>query len=92
MLKPTVETKDAAEQIRRVMAHEFNSNPRTREELEKTGVKVWDTEELTRDFEVQGFYAPLVVVKDRRTGKVGTVFFQHQPRLYFDFEEKGVGV
>ena len=48
---------------------------------------VWDTEELTRDFEVVGFLAPCVLVKRKSDGKRGTLFFSHRPRFYFSFQE-----
>lgn len=46
---------------------------------------LWDTTELQRDFEVQGFAAPFVVVKRRSDGLRGTLTFTHSPRVYFDF-------
>lgn len=45
----------------------------------------WDTESLQRDFEVQGFAAPFVVVRRRSDGQRGTLTFVHNPRIYFDF-------
>ena len=47
----------------------------------------WNTEELQRDFEVLGFYAPLVVVKRKKDGKRGSLEFTHNPRWYFNFVE-----
>lgn len=43
----------------------------------------WDTEALRRDFEVQGFAAPFVIVRHRESGQVGTLEFTHSPRVYF---------
>jgi hypothetical protein len=49
--------------------------------------QVWDTEELSRDFTVKGFMAPFVVVKRKSDGVLGSLYFQHQPRFYFNFQE-----
>lgn len=46
----------------------------------------WDTEALQRDFEVEGFCAPFVVVRRKKDGKKGTLMFKHHPRVYFDFQ------
>ncbi len=48
---------------------------------------MWDTEELTKDFEVIGFMAPFVAVRRRSDGKKGSLMFQHEPRMYFNFQE-----
>tara|TARA_R100000808_G_C2153561_1_gene163872 strand:- start:5078 stop:5296 length:219 start_codon:yes stop_codon:yes gene_type:complete len=60
----------------------------TREQLEglTSRGRVWDTKELQEDFEVRQFAAPFVVVKRKSDGVIGSLEFQHQPRLYFDFE------
>jgi hypothetical protein len=47
----------------------------------------WDTEALTRDFEVIGFAAPFVVVKRRSDGVRGSLEFTHRPRVYFGWKE-----
>jgi hypothetical protein len=36
---------------------------------------------------VIGFAAPLIVVKERKTGKLGSLEFQHSPRFYFNWQE-----
>ena len=46
---------------------------------------VFDTQELGKRFEVIGFAAPFCLVVDRQTRVKGTIEFQHNPRLYFDF-------
>jgi len=46
---------------------------------------VWNTEELSEDYEVIGFMAPFVVVRRKGDGKKGSLEFQHQPRFYFGF-------
>lgn len=47
--------------------------------------QVWDTKELTVDFTVEDFLAPIVVCVNKKTGKRGTMMFQHCPRYYFNW-------
>jgi len=56
-----------------------------RERLEERQGRVWDTQELSRDFEVLGFRAPFVIVRRKRDSVKGTLIFQHSPRFYFSF-------
>lgn len=58
-----------------------------RQQLEAEYGQVWDTTELTRDFEVKGFGAPFVVVRRKTDGKLGSLRFIHMPRFYYDFAE-----
>lgn len=76
---------DPTEGIRRAMVSEINSDTSSREVLEKEHGQVWDTNELSRDFEVRGFMAPFVVVKRKSDGVVGSLMFRHSPRFYFSF-------
>jgi hypothetical protein len=46
----------------------------------------WDTTALMRDFEVNGFMAPFVMVTRRSDGAKGTLQFNHNPRVYFSWE------
>jgi hypothetical protein len=79
---------DPTETIRRELCAMINGNPQTREAIQAHLGQAWDTGELTRDFEVIGFMAPLVVVRCRATGQMGSLFFQHgPPRLYFCYRE-----
>ena len=77
---------DPTESARRELLAEINAQPGSREALEAAHGQVWNTEELARDFEVLGFSAPLVVVRRKSDGAEGSLFFQHSPRFYFDFE------
>ena len=77
--------KDPTEDLRRLKVEDINSCPTGREVLELEHGKVWDTQELQQDFEVQGFLAPFVVVKRKSDGCVGSLMFQHAPRYYFSF-------
>jgi len=80
--------EDKTEAIRRNMVVAINLIPSDRGLLEELYGKVWDIDELTEDFEVLSFFAPLVIV-ERKVDKVkGSLLFQHQPRFYFRF--KGV--
>ncbi len=76
---------DPTEAIRRERRAEINAEPGSRQALEARYGQVWDTQELSRDFEVEGFMAPLVVVRHKADGRLGSLEFQHQPRFYFNF-------
>jgi hypothetical protein len=73
------------EDARRVRLVELNTSPGDRAALEAKHGIVWDTDELRRDFEVVGFLAPVVVVRRRSDGQLGSLIFQHQPRYFFAF-------
>ena len=77
---------DPTENIRREMVAEINSDPGSRPALEAQYGQVWDTTQLSQDFEVVGFMAPFVVVRRRNDGRKGSLTFQHHPRFYFSFE------
>jgi hypothetical protein len=77
---------DPTEPIRRQRLAEINSDPGSREALEAQYVKVWDTQELSLEFEVIGFMAPYVVVRRKIDGVKGSLEFQHNPRIYFNFQ------
>ena len=77
---------DPTESVRREMLAQINAQPGSREALEVEHGQVWDTGELTTNFEVIGFAAPLVVVRRRADGVKGSLMFQHSPRFYFKFE------
>lgn len=77
---------DATEPYRRQRLAEINAQPGSRESLEAQHGQVWSTDELSHDFDVIGFLAPLVVVRRKSDGKKGSLEFQHNPRLYFAFK------
>lgn len=79
--------EDNTEDIRRELVKNINSNPGSRETLEAEYGQVWDTQELGRDFEVEGFMAPFVIVKRKADGVKGSLEFQHSPRFYYNFKE-----
>ncbi len=77
---------DPTETTRRQMLVEINAEPGSREYLEAKHGQVWTTSELSRDFDVLGFMAPLVVVRRKSDGVKGSLMFQASPRFYFGFE------
>ncbi len=77
---------DPTESIRKELLAEINAQPGSREALEAEHGQVWNTQQLGEDFQVLGFAAPLVVVKRKKDGVKGSLFFQHNPRFYFGFQ------
>ena len=78
----------STETIRRAMVATINAEPGPRELLELEYGQVWDTGQMTTDFDVLGFGAPFVVVQRKSDGQKGTLMFQHNPRFYFAFREE----
>ena len=77
--------KDPTYELRKRRSEEINSNPRTREELEKEFGTVWSSKEMGTEFIVDCFLSPLVIVRRRSDGVKGSLLFQHSPRFYFRF-------
>lgn len=77
---------DPTENARRQRLTEINTEPGSREALEAAYGKVWDTQQLTDDFNVIGFLAPLVVVRRRTDDVKGSLEFQGNPRFYFNWQ------
>jgi hypothetical protein len=78
--------QDPTENIRRKLVQEINSIQAEREAFELNYGQVWNTAELSRDFDVLGFMAPFVVVRRKSDDVKGSLTFQHSPRFYFDFQ------
>lgn len=76
---------DPTETIRRNRLTEINDGDATRESLQAQYGQVWDMEELSREFSVEGFLAPYVVLRRKSDGVRGSMEFRHQPRFYFNF-------
>jgi hypothetical protein len=82
---------DPTEMTRRQFQQMINAGAFEREELERIALgmdfegKVWDTQELSADFDVQGFLAPFVGVIRKSDGQKGVLLFQHYPRYYWGF-------
>jgi len=79
--------KDETEDIRRARVSELSEEATNRAELETRYGQVWNSQELRGEFEVIGFAAPLVIVRERKSRKLGSLEFQHSPRFYFSFQE-----
>jgi len=77
---------DPTEAIRRERIVEINAAPGSREALEAKHGQVWDTDQLSDEFQVLGFLAPVVVIRRRSDGVKGSLEFQHSPRFYFNFQ------
>jgi hypothetical protein len=77
---------DDTENVRRHAQAAINRRRLPREQLELEHGQVWNAEELTRDFEVIGFMAPVVAVTRKSDGAKGSMLFQHEPRLYVAFQ------
>ena len=77
---------DATEIVRREILTVINAEPGCREALETEHGQVWTTQELGQDFELLSFASPLVAARRRSDGTKGSLFFQHTPRVYFDFQ------
>jgi hypothetical protein len=69
----------------KMLLEAINRVPRGREDLENGMGQVWDDAEVRDRFEVLGFRAPFVVVRDKETGERGSLLFQNHPRFYFGF-------
>ena len=80
---------DQTEQVRREWVQEINRQPSEREAMEAKHGQVWDTTEMQVEFEALGFAAPLIVVRRKSDGQKGSLFFQHNPRYYFNFQPHG---
>ena len=82
-----METIDPTENVRRYMVNAINSSQKSKDDWAKEYGKVWETKDLTSEFEVISFAAPYVVAKNKLTGKKGSLLFSHSPRYYFGWLE-----
>jgi hypothetical protein len=77
--------------IRSIMCEAINSGPpATREIFESNGIDCYDTEQLQETFDVISFLAPYVSVVRKSDNVKGILTFQHNPRIYWGFEESKV--
>lgn len=72
---------DDTEQIRRALAPVINQL--TDDEIPTPH---WTRDQMEAEFEVKGFMAPFVVVRQKSTGQLGSLEFRHLPRVYFGWE------
>ena len=77
---------DPTEAIRKELVVQINAEPGSREALEAEHGEVWDTNQLREDFEVLGFGARAGGRAAEVRWQAGSLFFQHNPRFYFDFQ------
>ena len=78
---------DPTEDARRALVAEIDCQPAERAALVERYGPIWNTSELTNDFEVLEFAAPFVIVRRKADKKLGSLMFQHYTRYYFSFEE-----
>jgi hypothetical protein len=71
---------DETETIRRQMLATFQPAADMAKAEEK-----WTTDEVRELFDVIGFMAPFVVVIRKSDGVKGSLMFNHDPRVYFNF-------
>ena len=89
--RPMKVTHDDTEEIRHEQLVAINAAVESpdamaeRKRLESRYGKVWDTTQLSEEFEVVGFMAPYVVARRKSDGRKGSLQFQHSPRFYFNF-------
>ena len=77
---------DITEAPRRLRLAELNPGV-GRAELERRHGRTWDPAGLAADFEVLGFMTPYVVARRKKDGRKDSLEFQHDPRLYFNWED-----
>jgi len=82
-----LETHDTSTIRRQMVAEQRSEGPLDRAALEAKYGKVWDATELAAEFSVTGFGAPVVAVKRRSDGVIGSLEFQHSPRFYYGWKE-----
>lgn len=86
---------DETEMPRRIIQAEIHAEIESNDEVaeyrrlvKKYGIDdVWTIDTIGRTFEITGFMAPFVVVRRLSDGVVGSVQFQHHPRIYFGFQK-----
>jgi hypothetical protein len=61
--------------------------PRTKVDLEQEFGKVWTVADLAHEFVVTSIIGNTVVVRRKSDNRVGTLQFQSDPPLYFQFVE-----
>jgi hypothetical protein len=76
---------DVTEPIRRKRLAEINAVPLSRTKLEAKYERIWNTQQLTEEFVVTAFIAPLVVVRRKTDNAIGSLEFQNKPRFFYDW-------
>lgn len=90
---PHENPSDETEPVRRVLTAAINSSYSEEEQerynqlVEDFGANnVWDTDQVSKAFVIEGFMAPFVVARKRDTGERGSLQFCHHPRFYFNWK------
>jgi hypothetical protein len=84
--------QDETESIRRARVIGVNQGlspeeTERRKQLEAQYGEVYTKDEVLERWEIIGFMAPFVVVREKATGKKGSLEFSHMPRFYFNYQE-----
>jgi hypothetical protein len=69
LFSPQITMPDITEPDRCQRLAEINAQPSSREALEAQHGQVWNANEISRAFEVVGFMAPFIVVRQKSDGK-----------------------
>ena len=72
---------------RKRLAAYINMKRLERDRLSERYSDIYNSDELTKNFRVESFAAPFVLVTRKEDGQRGTLLFQHHPRFYFQFKE-----
>lgn len=77
---------DETEPYRHSRVAELNAEAEERSATEEKHGQVWNTVELSDEFDMLGFSAPFVVVVRKSDNQKGSLEFQHSPRYYFNWQ------
>ena len=82
---------DPTESFRREAVAQINSEVESNDEdlerarLEKLHGKVYNTQEVQAEFDIEGFIFTCYRTSQAKSKISGTMEFQHSPRFYFNF-------
>lgn len=68
-------------------AEQINECPSDRICLEREHGKVWDAKQVLVDFDIMGHARPLAVVMRKADSRLGSLYYQDEPRFYWGFVE-----
>lgn len=71
------------EMDRQMLIARVDRDKRTKAELLQNYIRVWNQEDLRKEFDTITFQKPFVIARSKRTSEVGTLLYQETPRLYF---------
>jgi hypothetical protein len=70
---------------RRKKRAKIEVEPKTRKELERLYGRVWSQQEIAAEFIVTSIVGLTVIVRRKADDVVGSLDYQNEPRLYFNF-------